>query len=166
MHDSRTLKYLIRGFLILLTYVILTLITSSHLPLEWHDEGLKFEYDLTLILATPLLVFILVILDYLNNKNQRSFFINFILGIPLSIISLLAVLFLYRSFDSSRGNEKVLFENRFKNGQTIISRTRYWESEPNKTSIHRVIKLGDCFQWTTKYDTANINLYRWVPINP
>lgn len=154
---------LIRKWLIgILIFIIMNMLLTGISPIEFRDTDIKDEYYLTLIFATPLIVFLLIILDYLKNRKHRIFMLNFILGIPISIVALLIIGFLHVSFDSGRGRDNVLFKNRFYPSQKLVSRTSYPLSTPIKQSTHKITTLNHSFQWTIKADTTNVNLYRWI----
>ncbi len=155
---SITRKWLI-GILI---FVIVNILLTDVSPIEFRDIDIKDEYHLTLIFATPLIVFLLVILDYLKNQKNRIFMLNFILGIPLAITSFVLVVLIYGSIDFSRGDEKVLFQNRFKPKQQIVYRTSYWNGDQRDGKTLRLVEINRYFQLSQVIDTASLNPYKWI----
>jgi len=145
----------------ILLFILLSVILSGTSPIEFRDVDIKYEYDSTLFIATPFIVFLLVILDYLKHQKERIFMINFMLGIPLSFFSFVLVLLLSYSIDFSRDNENILFQNRFDTQQRIVYRTTY---SNEGGSAHRLKTLNKYFQWRQKLDTTEINPIKWINV--
>ncbi|WP_141719677.1 hypothetical protein [Roseivirga misakiensis] len=148
----------------LLIFILANTFIAHVNPIEFRDVDLKFEYELVLMLATPLLVFLLVILDYLRNPAQRIFFINFILGIPLSIFSLILVILITNSIDMSRGSEREIFKHRFDERSRIVYRTSYWDGHHREGQTYKLKTLNKFFQLTLRTDTAELNAYQWIDL--
>ncbi len=153
-----TRKWLIR----ILIFIVINILLNGISPIEFSDIDIKDEYYLTLIFATPLIVFLLVILDYLKNQKHRLFMLNFILGIPLAMVSFILVVLIYGSIDFSRGDERVLFQNRFKPKQQIVYRTSYWDGHRKDGKTFKLIKLNRYFQLSQAIDTTSLNPYKWI----
>ncbi|MFY0591625.1 hypothetical protein [Roseivirga sp.] len=161
---EKTLKWLTKISYGLLLFILINILVARINPIEFRDVDLKSEYELILMLATPLIVFLLVILDYLKNQEKRIFTLNFILGIPLSIISFIIIILMAQSIDMSRGSERVLFENRFDKKQRIVYRSSYWDGNRSEGETYHLKTLNKFFQLTLRTDTTELNPYQWIDL--
>lgn len=156
-NPRRAIKIANRVFLGFIILAIISRMTFDIVPLEFQKRTLRTDYQYFFILGTPISFFALIILDYIKNRTNRLLLLNLFFGGVLAVISGFIMLFI-GSWDIDPDQDRTLFQHRFKEGLTIISRKSYY---PDSVDTLKLKSITPWFHWATDTDIETLDPNRW-----